>query len=215
MSSKEKKNNHIRNFLVLFTVLIITFFAPYEWIQKTSSGEQKAVKIMFGKHYAKELKTSADAAYTKIFYNSGLIDITYDYFFSQWKGDEGNEALKLGWLDRFIEKRLDGIWWYVYIMTYRTFVLLAWFPLFFSLLIPLLVDAIFTRKIRQTKFTFASPFQYSLSRKYMVYLVTAFIFFVVTPLSLMALSLATFMPVIILFSGISTWLIIANLPKRV
>lgn len=200
--------------LLALEVLVIAAFIPREFTEKQIAKEISMVSDIMGPSSANAMQQRAKLWFNEAFVQTGVYKATFDFFLpteAQKRKSKGMEELGENSLFPYVEKTLISIWAGVLQSTLRMSHYLLWWPFLLLACIPAIIDAWFSRKIKQASFRHASAIRYRYAISTLTIVVAVFLFSVFFPIAVPPV----LVPVGFVLIAISLSFIFANLQKKI
>lgn len=187
-------------------------FVKEPWLMREIVRERDDVRAVLGKEAAERAEARATRIWEAVVVNTGAIDATFRLIAPGTEADKTDRAVnaKLVGARGMVETRLRVMWSLLYQLLVRLCVASLWWTYGCALLIPCVVDAMVSRRVRATGFGYTSPTAYVAGRHVMFVLPLVAIATLVAPVVLPSAIIPVF---VVVLCG-STWLSISMFAKR-
>lgn len=199
--------------LVFVHLLLYTVIIPEGWLQRVLTSERVATYEFLGKGNAQYAEARAADLFTWAFVDTGIQAQSFRTFVPtpEQRANDGAmaEASSPG-LFSWVEGRLRAFWTMVYGVTQRVSSGLLWWPFILITLVPFLVDAFVTRKIKKTSFALTSPHMQGLATRAIPLIIIGYFLLLFVPLSVSPIVV----PALMVATSALSWVVVAHFVKR-
>lgn len=156
--------------LWLVEILFVTALVSDVWLRTVQQSEDARAVRFLGAAKDAEIRRRADRAFESLFVRTGIRETVRHYFIpteAERLDSRGFEDVGQDGFFPFLAGRLQVLWDSVHQTLRRFYLLLAWWPFLVAALVPLALDGLVRRKIKQSNFDYSSP----LAHRYALYVI--------------------------------------------
>lgn len=199
--------------LVFAHLLLYTLIVPEGWLQRVLTSERNATYQFLGEANGRYAEARAADLFTTAFVDTGIQSQSFRTFVPtpEQRANDGAmaEASSPG-LFTWVEGRLRAFWTMVYGVTQRVSSGLLWWPFILITLVPFLVDAFVSRKIKKTSFALTSPHMQGLATRAIPLIVIGYFLLLFVPITVSPV----IVPLLMVATSALMWVVVAHFVKR-
>lgn len=199
--------------LVFVHLLLYTLIIPEGWLQRVLTSERTATYQFLGPDNARYAEDRAKDMFTWAFVETGIQSQSFRTFVptpDQLARDGAMAEASSPGVFSWVEGRLRAFWTMVYGVTQRVSSGLLWWPFILITLVPFLVDAFVSRKIKKTSFALTSPHMQGLATRAIPLILIGYFLLLFVPLTVSPVVVPSIM---VATSGLM-WVVVAHFVKR-
>jgi hypothetical protein len=199
--------------LVFIHLLLYTLVVSEGWLQRMLVSERRATQELLGPTNAQYAEDRAKHLFTDAFVDTGIQAQSFRTFVpteQQQANDGAMSEVSSPRIFDWVESRLRAFWTMLYGVTQRVSSGLLWWPFILITLVPFLVDAFVTRKIKKTSFALTSPHMQGLATRAIPLLLIGYFLLLFVPVTVSPLVV----PVLMVATSALMWVVVAHFVKR-
>lgn len=194
--------------IILIQIVVLFLYDTQGYVTKLIQSERNMNTFIVGKQSEAVIKERANIFFTETLIDTGLYGAG-----NKWAAETARvnradlESHTRGWL----RQRLDAVWMFLWLMSYRLIGISVWLILAIPLAVALIVDAFIYREIRKWRYQMSSPFNQNMHEKMSHWLFGIVVYLPFAPFPMPSwITPIAIMAVMIMLRGA-----IANLQKRI
>lgn len=186
---------------------MVLLFVPSHVVERYNAAERAAVADDLGAAAERHVLVSAKSWYRATLIEPGFVAALNAFLFDT----ESPASVQNYGATNYIRDRVAAFWRVAYAIYYRLSVIWLWIPYLLPVAIPVVIDAIQERRVRQWRFSYVSPLTRSLATRAKFVVVSILIVALMLPLHVPA----TAYPILFAVLMLANWVWVSNLQKRI
>lgn len=192
---------------IVLEIAAVLLFVPSAQVESYNAAERVAVASELGSQAEAHVVMTANSWYRATLMDTGFISAINAFLFDT----NSSESVMQHGSTSYVRDRLGTFWRALYALYYRLALIWQWVPYLLPIAIPMLVDAIQERRVRQWRFSFVSPLTRSLATRAKLVVGSCLLGAMLLPVHVPALAY----PILFAVLMVANWVWIANLQKRI
>jgi len=192
---------------IVLEIAAVLLLVPSHQVKSYNAAERAAVVADLGREAEAHVVETANTWYKATLIDTGFVDALDSFLFDTGSPDS---VIQHG-STSYVRDRVGTFWYALYALYYRLALICLWVPYLLPIAIPMFVDAIQERRVRQWRFSYVSPLTRVLATRTKLAVGTLLLGAILLPFHVSALAY----PILFAVLMVANWVWVANLQKRI